>query len=411
MNTHSTIVTALLSLPLLASSASAASAHTHAPYAGQQARAIKSLSAAELTALTSGAGAGFAKAAELNGYPGPTHVLELARPLRLQEQQRAATTRLMAEHKARARQLGAELVEAEAELDRLFATRQADAQRVETATQRVGALQASLRAEHLNTHLAQTRLLSDEQVRRYAVLRGYTPVAAGAKGHSHDHGVHDAIGVPGEKGKVSRTIQVDMNDRMRFVPAGVTVKQGETIRFVVKNSGQLKHEFVLGTDKYLKEHYEEMKKFPEMEHDDPNMVSLAPGKTGDVIWRFTKAGRVDFACLQPGHYEAGMKGAVKVAAVRGAVVPVALAQATQSGAAPPESGEIADGEVRKIDKEAKKITLRHGPIKSLDMPSMTMVFQVRDPALLDAVKAGDKVRFRAERSGGAMVVTSIESAR
>jgi plastocyanin len=109
-----------------------------------------------------------------------------------------------------------------------------------------------------------------------------------------------------------------MNDRMRFVPAGVTVKQGETIRFVVKNSGQLKHEFVLGTDKYLKEHYEEMKKFPEMEHDDPNMVSLAPGKTGDVIWRFTKAGRVDFACLQPGHYEAGMKGAVKVAAVRGA---------------------------------------------------------------------------------------------
>jgi uncharacterized cupredoxin-like copper-binding protein len=85
-------------------------------------------------------------------------------------------------------------------------------------------------------------------------------------------------------------------------------------RFVVKNSGQLKHELVLGSEKELKEYYELMKKHPEMEHDDPNMVTLAPGKTGEVIWRFTKAGKIDFACLQPGHYEAGMKGFVKVAA-------------------------------------------------------------------------------------------------
>ncbi|HEX2543173.1 MAG TPA: cupredoxin family protein [Caldimonas sp.] len=146
-------------------------------------------------------------------------------------------------------------------------------------------------------------------------------MAAGAKGHSHEHAQDDAIGVPGDRRRVSRTITVDMNDRMRFVPSSVSVRQGETIRFVVKNSGQLKHEFVLGTDAELKEHYELMKKFPEMEHDEPNMVTLAPGRTGEVVWRFTKAGRVDFACLQPGHYEGGMKGRVAVAAQKGGARP------------------------------------------------------------------------------------------
>ena len=77
--------------------------------------------------------------------------------------------------------------------------------------------------------------------------------------------------------------------------------------------GQVKHEMVLGTDKALKEHYEVMKKNPEMEHADANMVTVAPGKTGEIIWQFTKAGKVEFACLQPGHYDAGMKGLVKVA--------------------------------------------------------------------------------------------------
>lgn len=142
------------------------------------------------------------------------------------------------------------------------------------------------------------------------------PAAKAPDGHSHSHGdAHgDAIGVAGKPGKVSRTVTVDMTDAMRFNPANVAVKQGETIRFVVKNSGQVKHEFVLGTEKELKEHYELMKKFPEMEHSDPNMVTVAPGKTGEVIWQFTQSGTVDFACLQPGHYDAGMKGAVSVAA-------------------------------------------------------------------------------------------------
>jgi uncharacterized cupredoxin-like copper-binding protein len=139
--------------------------------------------------------------------------------------------------------------------------------------------------------------------------------AAGSHAEGHGHGT-EAIGKPGVAAKVSRTVQVDMTDNMRFTPSTVTVRKGETVRFVVKNSGQLKHEFNLGTEKDLKEHYEMMKKFPEMEHDEPNIASVAPGKTGEVIWQFTKAGTVNFACLHPGHYEAGMKGAVKVGAAK-----------------------------------------------------------------------------------------------
>ena len=150
---------------------------------------------------------------------------------------------------------------------------------------------------------------------------GASATKVGAKagdGHAHSHGPGDAIGVAGQGAKVTRTVTVVMTDSMRFTPASISATQGETIRFTVKNSGQIKHEFVLGTEKELKEHYELMKKFPEMEHSDPNMVTVAPGKTGEVIWQFTKAGKIDFACLQPGHYDAGMKGAVSVAAVKGA---------------------------------------------------------------------------------------------
>ena len=99
---------------------------------------------------------------------------------------------------------------------------------------------------------------------------------------------------------------------MRFTPANVAVKKGETIRFAVKNSGQLKHEMVLGTAKELRGHAELMKRFPEMEHADPNQVSLGPGKTGELLWQFTKTGTFDFACLQPGHFDAGMRGKIVV---------------------------------------------------------------------------------------------------
>lgn len=137
--------------------------------------------------------------------------------------------------------------------------------------------------------------------------------AAGNHGGGHGHASGEtAIGAPGIAAKVSRTVEVDMTDAMRFVPASIAVRQGETIRFKVKNSGKLKHEFVLGTEEELKEHYQDMLKQPEMEHDEPSMITLAGGQSGEVVWHFTKAGKVHIGCLQPGHYDAGMKGAVKV---------------------------------------------------------------------------------------------------
>ena len=146
-----------------------------------------------------------------------------------------------------------------------------------------------------------------------AVIALASTAAFGAGKHAGGHGHDEAIGKPGSASKATRTVNVDMTDGMRFNPSSIDVKQGETVRFVVTNSGKLKHELVLGTEKELKEHYEVMKKNPEMEHADPNMVTLAGGKTGEIVWQFTKAGKVDFACLQPGHYDAGMKGAVDVA--------------------------------------------------------------------------------------------------
>ncbi len=140
-------------------------------------------------------------------------------------------------------------------------------------------------------------------------------VAHASGTHSTGHGHDDkTIGKPGEASQVNRTVNIDMNDSMRFIPDKLTVKQGETIRFQVKNIGQKKHEFILGTQKELEEHNELMQKFPGMEHDDANMISVAPGQTGEVIWHFSKTGKVNFACLLPGHYDAGMKGKIRVSA-------------------------------------------------------------------------------------------------
>lgn len=130
-------------------------------------------------------------------------------------------------------------------------------------------------------------------------------------GHGHDDG-ETAIGKPGVAAKANRTITIEMGDNMRYSPSDIQAKQGETIRFIVKNAGKVKHEMSLGTEKELLEHLEQMKKFPDMEHDEPSKVTLAPGKQGEIVWQFTKAGSVNFACLMPGHYEGGMKGSVKV---------------------------------------------------------------------------------------------------
>ncbi|MEK9953733.1 MAG: cupredoxin family protein [Curvibacter sp.] len=137
--------------------------------------------------------------------------------------------------------------------------------------------------------------------------------AGGNHAGGHSHGDEEtAIGRPGVAARVNRTITIEMNDSMRYVPADLQVRQGETIRFVVRNVGKVKHELSLGTQQELMEHLEQMKKFPDMEHDEPNKITLAPGKRGEIIWQFTQAGVVNFACLMPGHYEAGMKGVVRV---------------------------------------------------------------------------------------------------
>jgi len=155
------------------SSASQAQGPAGQPYAGQQQRGIKALSEEDLQAYAQGQGYGLAKAAELNGYPGPMHVLQLSRELELSDAQRQQSEALLSRHKAEARRLGAELIEAERALDQAFAGRQIDTGTVQRLTLAAGEKQARLRAEHLRTHLAQTALLTPQQIERYNSLRGY----------------------------------------------------------------------------------------------------------------------------------------------------------------------------------------------------------------------------------------------
>lgn len=149
------------------------------------------------------------------------------------------------------------------------------------------------------------------------VMFSSSAMASGNHADGHGHPQHSAIGQPGVAAAVERTIAITMDDAMRFTPAVIRVRRGETVRFVLANHGQARHEWTLGTRAELLEHLELMKKFPNMEHDEPGKLSLAPGQKGEVIWRFTHAGTVHFACLLPGHYEAGMQGQVHVASKRG----------------------------------------------------------------------------------------------
>lgn len=121
-----------------------------------------------------------------------------------------------------------------------------------------------------------------------------------------------SFGQEGDPKKVTRTVKVSMADTMRFTPGDVTVRRGETVRFLVHNNGQVLHEMVLGTPEELKAHAELMRKFPEMEHADANMTHVKPNADGEIIWQFTQAGEFQFACLIPGHFEAGMVGKVIV---------------------------------------------------------------------------------------------------
>jgi uncharacterized cupredoxin-like copper-binding protein len=123
-----------------------------------------------------------------------------------------------------------------------------------------------------------------------------------------------AFGRPGDPKKVTHTINIDMNDEMEYLPNGLRLKAGDTVRFVVKNSGRIMHELVLGTMDELKAHAELMRKHPGMEHDEPYMAHVAPGKTQTIVWEFTKPGAFYYGCLVPGHFEAGMVGIVRVRA-------------------------------------------------------------------------------------------------
>ena len=119
-------------------------------------------------------------------------------------------------------------------------------------------------------------------------------------------------GIVGDAEKVTRTVAVRMVDYMRFSPDQMQFRQGETVRFVIDNDDLELHEFVMGTQAEIDDHAAQMKKFPDMEHDDPWMVHVDAGGRGEIVWNFNRPGNFVFACLLPRHYEAGMFGKIKV---------------------------------------------------------------------------------------------------
>ena len=121
-----------------------------------------------------------------------------------------------------------------------------------------------------------------------------------------------AWGIAGEAGSVQRTITLTMSDAMRFQPSHIEVREGDTVRLRADNQGQVMHEIVLGTQADLAAHAEMMRQHAGMAHDAPSMAHVRPGQQGDIVWRFNRTGSFDFACLIPGHSEAGMKGTITV---------------------------------------------------------------------------------------------------
>ena len=229
-----------------------------------------------------------------------------------------------------------------------------------------------------------------------AMLSGSIALAAGSGDHSHDHdhgeghhGMMD-IGKPGSADKVDRSIDVIMRETddgdMIFEPASLAFMQGETIRFNVTNAGELEHEFVLDTVEGNAKH-KEMMAAMEMEHDDPNALTLDPGQSGEVIWAFSNAGTFEFACLIPGHYESGMHG------------PIEVAQAETERT-------YTKGVVKKIKADKGKVTIIHEELTELDMPAMTMVFEAEDD-IIAQMSEGQEIEFLAERVKGKLTVTEL----
>ena len=149
------------------------------------------------------------------------------------------------------------------------------------------------------------------------------PLLARAHGDMHqDHGKaagrvvkeQKPWGIAGEAREVKRTITIRMSDDMRFAPKHLDIKLGDTLRLRAENKGKVMHEIVIGTPAELEAHAEMMKKHPNMEHDEPYMAHVSPGQRSDIVWTFNRAGDFEFACLLPGHFEAGMRGTIRVRA-------------------------------------------------------------------------------------------------
>ena len=146
---------------------------------------------------------------------------------------------------------------------------------------------------------------------------GFMPLTLQAHGEEHQEEmefdpVETEFGEYQPELQITRTIKVELSDQMRFSPSLIKVRQGDVIKFEHTNTGQIMHEFVLGTADSLAEHAELMKKFPGMEHSEPYMAHVPPGESKAIIWQFSKAGEFAFGCLIPGHYDAGMKGKILV---------------------------------------------------------------------------------------------------
>lgn len=232
----------------------------------------------------------------------------------------------------------------------------------------------------------------------FAMLSATHALAAGSGDHSHDHGhghggsgMMMAIGMPGMMDDVDRTIDVIMRETddgaMIFEPAKFDIKQGETIRFHVTNKGELEHEFVIDTMEGNAKH-KEMMAAMEMEHDDPNSVSLDPGESGEVIWNFANAGGFEFACLIPGHYESGMHGPIEVAQVE-------------------TERTYTKGVVKKIKADKGKVTIIHEELTELNMPAMTMVFEA-EVDIISQLSEGQEIEFAVERVKGKLTVTGLK---
>ncbi|WP_344799075.1 cupredoxin family protein [Litoribacillus peritrichatus] len=150
----------------------------------------------------------------------------------------------------------------------------------------------------------------------HSSMQNHSMGHSGSMPHSMSHGEQTdevpAFGVKGRLKDVTRTIDVGMFDTMTFSPEKVAIREGETVRFLITNEGKIPHEFVIGSKADLKAHAEMMRQMPKMKHAEENMVTLNPGQKSAIVWKFTTSGVVDFACLIPGHMEAGMTGVFNV---------------------------------------------------------------------------------------------------